>query len=1103
MTTGRDDPPPPDDERCLMKRGKWRCRSQMIGDKGYCEKHIHGKPAEAGRVGKKRSSRGGGVRSNRKRNGGSSSEEEVIPEKKSRGKVAGNRSEIPVGVDSGEAGENVKDDERPALGRIKDFYNACHCDSDDRDQGVEFGEQGEKDADFMKTKDLKSLEMKTQMKKKEVKRDEDGLGLKLAKKRKESSAVNSGTKDNDHESQEVQEEALFAMKKPKKEENGSVCHSETGLRDKDVTRVEMDSGSNSKMLKGKGMQEEEIADIGEDEKVQLKSKDSSQRRSQRVKKTSDGEKKTLDTQKSTRGSKYISDDPNDKFQMCHQCMRSDRKVVRCSKCRTAPRKRYCFECILAWYPELSKEAIAEACPFCRKCCNCKACLRGANIPEPLKIVDPADKGDKIRFLKYLISFLLPYVEQFCYDQMVEKTVEAKICGSSDVKIEKIDYSPEERMYCNNCTTSIVDFHRSCPNCSYDICVTCCKEIREGCLKGCENVTVNYAETNNDYLHGISYSIESNEQVSPSRNRKLDSISEQMPLPKWEATESGEIPCPPKERGGCGNGKLELKSIFDESWLFELKEKAKSLVAACGPAEVIQSSSQCLCSESNDDAQLRKCASRVSSKDNHLYCPLASDIKPWELEHFQRHWIMGEPVIVRDVLKLTSGLSWDPMVMWRAVRKVVIKKGSSDLMVTALDCLDFCEVDVNIHQFFKGYTDGRKDSSSWPEMLKLKDWPPSTLFEERLPRHNAEFLSALPYKEYTHLRNGPLNLAAKLPEKMLKPDLGPKTYIAYGYPEELGRGDSVTKLHCDVSDAVNVLMHTADVDPRFYDLNEIEELKKRHAKQDQEELFSNVNADDKGAEIAMEEANVGIKLEAQCSTAPAKIFSVAKEDGLEQTHTPDESKFSDATTNDNEPDATAPDPLNEISDKAVLQGDVEESNTDSGLPSGNVADKVETQKITERNGSGKCEKLRNKVNEKSKVLSAKNPACHSQKGNKSKKINTEAGKETNLKHAASGLDKGEGGALWDIFRREDIPKLEEYLRKHHKEFRHIYGRPVEQALHPIHDQSLYLNSYHKAKLKEEFGIEPWTFEQKLGEAVFIPAGCPHQVRNLKVHQASQF
>ena len=30
-----------------------------------------------------------------------------------------------------------------------------------------------------------------------------------------------------------------------------------------------------------------------------------------------------------------------------------------------------------------------------------------------------------------------------------------------------------------------------------------------------------------------------------------------------------------------------------------------------------------------------------------------------------------------------------------------------------------------------------------------------------------------------------------------------------------------------------------------------------------------------------------------------------------------------------------------------------------------------------------------------------------------------------------------------------------------------------------------------------GVEAWTFEQKIGEAVFIPAGCPHQVRNMKV------
>lgn len=44
----------------------------------------------------------------------------------------------------------------------------------------------------------------------------------------------------------------------------------------------------------------------------------------------------------------------------------------------------------------------------------------------------------------------------------------------------------------------------------------------------------------------------------------------------------------------------------------------------------------------------------------------------------------------------------------------------------------------------------------------------------------------------------------------------------------------------------------------------------------------------------------------------------------------------------------------------------------------------------------------------------------------------------------GIEHPKGGALWDIFRRQDTPKLEEYLKKYYKEFRHVYCRPLDQV-----------------------------------------------------------
>ena len=89
----------------------------------------------------------------------------------------------------------------------------------------------------------------------------------------------------------------------------------------------------------------------------------------------------------------------------------------------------------------------------------------------------------------------------------------------------------------------------------------------------------------------------------------------------------------------------------------------------------------------------------------------------------------------------------------------------------------------------------------------------------------------------------------------------------------------------------------------------------------------------------------------------------------------------------------------------------------------------------------------------------------------------------------------GGALWDIFRREDVEELKAFLTAHRQDFQ-LGGEVVEAVFDPVHDQTFYLTEKHKRQLKAETGVEPWSFQQYEGEAVFIPAGCPHQVRNLQ-------
>ncbi|OMO62493.1 hypothetical protein COLO4_33053 [Corchorus olitorius] len=522
--------------------------------------------------------------------------------------------------------------------------------------------------------------------------------------------------------------------------------------------------------------------------------------------------------------------------------------------------------------------------------------------------------------------------------------------------------------------------------------------------GQKEVFMEYAYRGFDYLHGELQCSMSSEVRKP-----LDSPEEtyckehDFATSRWKANENGSIPCAPEDLGGCGNGLLELRCLFKEDEVVQLAEKAEVIAKALNLGNVLESpKQQCACYNSIGEIdlctnKLRKAASRDDAKDNYLYCPRAKDIQSGDLIHFQRHWANGEPVIVSDVLENTFGLSWEPMVMWRAFRQITNTKHDIQLDVKAIDCLDWSEVVFNIHQFFKGYTEGFFDAKGWPQILKLKDWPPSNEFEKALPRHHAEFLCCLPYKEYTHPQSGLLNMATKLPQESLKPDLGPKSYIAYGVAQELGRGDSVTRLHCDMSDAVNVLTHTAEVKLKPDKLDTIVKLKNMHYVQDQQELF-------------------GMSSKVDLNKAGDGSFGISKQSS-------EKGGDQEGKINVQQDDQDCYSSLND--NNLVKEFEMEESRKV----------KVDQDKFRE---NGSSETSGKKIEE---------------------------------------VEGVEGGAVWDIFRRQDVPKLQDYLQKHFREFRYVHCCPVSQVVHPIHDQSFYLTMEHKAKLKEEYG-------------------CPHQVRNIK-------
>ncbi|XP_011620489.2 lysine-specific demethylase JMJ25 [Amborella trichopoda] len=719
------------------------------------------------------------------------------------------------------------------------------------------------------------------------------------------------------------------------------------------------------------------------------------------------------------------------------------------------------------YPDLTAGGVQKGCPVCHGNCNCNECSSAVDsVKDSLR---EANKVDKIRHAHYMICMLLPVLKQIYFEQKMEWEMEANLRGEvpSAIQIQQVESCCGKQLYCDNCKTSIVDFHRSCSRCHYNICLNCCRDIREGKLcRLMEVKRLEYLDRSRAYSHFRDpyrgEFMQSPLALSPCQSLQFSPT----PLCEWIANPDGTIPCPPEELGGCGKCILDLKCVFPATWISELERNAEEIACSYDFPDTSDVSSCCtFCFKvgnkvSEYDQSLRKASAREHSDDNYLYCPTAQDIQAEDVEHFQHHWIRGQPIIVRNVLGDTSRLSWEPTVLLRAIfdqRNMELQNEVKT--VKAIDCLNWCQVDISIDQFFEGYFEGHMHDKMSPQMLKLKNWPSSKVFEEHLPQHRAEFISALPFKEYTSPSDGLLNLAVKLPKDVLKSDFGPRTYIGYGTSEEFGRGDSVTKLHYDLCDVVNVLAHTAEVVFCPKQATKKERQKRKHTSQDHKDFFSTskdpavyeMQPDAYSVRKYVEEADTLSSLTDIDGGKPLRPLPAAEDSPLSGVTSKSSEDLDIGTAAERDLNIVLDDFMSVATKKNYVDNEEQKSSNSS------TSQSSENSECSGTISQAKCREP------PSVVGNSIADSC---------------------------------GAIWDVFRREDVPKLQEYLRKHSNEFWHTYCSPVKHFVHPIHDEIFFLTEAHKRKLKEEFQVEPWTFEQHIGEAIFIPLGCPHQVRNLK-------
>ncbi|KAL5579281.1 hypothetical protein UlMin_011723 [Ulmus minor] len=297
---------------------------------------------------------------------------------------------------------------------------------------------------------------------------------------------------------------------------------------------------------------------------------------------------------------------------------------------------------------------------------------------------------------------------------LETEAKMKEINLANLHIKQAEDGLNNRPCCNKCKGFILDLHRSCPNCLYNLCL-CCRDLYQGNFHGDTKMS-----------------------LSKCSNKKKTHLTKRNPSSKYIASSASQhdgiacngidaTSCPSREFGGCGETLLELRCIFPLSWIKEL----------------------------------------------------------------------DSPCYSSNVLQTTLNLSWDLVLMFCSYLEGSISRyeNNRDLCEPG-NCLDWCEVEIGFKWCYIGSLKGRTNTN---------------LFEQQFPAHYDEIIRTLPLQKYTNPASGLLNLVARLPLEIPKPDLGPLVYVSYGYSDQLLQTDSVINLCYDSFDMVSTTIVGMEMD----------------------------------------------------------------------------------------------------------------------------------------------------------------------------------------------------------------------------------------------------------------------------------------------------